>query len=162
KMPDAQAAYESADSLHSTILGGANFVLHSAGWMESGLVSSYEKLLMDADRLGAYRVLLEGMNMSEDALAKDAYEEVEPAGHFLGSAHTMRNYETAYYDAKMSDSESYEQWLDNGSHDAMWRANARMKDMLANYEAPPIDQAVDDELKDFIARRKASMEDAWY
>ncbi len=100
--------------------------------------------------------------MSEDALAKDAYEEVEPAGHFLGSAHTMRNYETAYYDAKMSDSESYEQWLDNGSHDAMWRANARMKDMLANYEAPPIDQAVDDELKDFIARRKASMEDAWY
>ena len=162
KMPDAQAAYESADSLHSTILGGANFVLHSAGWMESGLVSSYEKLLMDADRLGAYRVLLEGMDMSEDALAKDAYAEVEPAGHFLGSAHTMRNYETAYYDAKMSDSESYEQWLDNGSHDAMWRANARMKDMLANYEAPPIDQAVDDELRDFIARRKASMEDAWY
>ena len=127
KMPDAQAAYESADSLHSTILGGANFVLHAAGWMESGLVTSYEKLLMDADRLGAYRVFLEGMDMSAEALARDAYAEVEPAGHFLGSAHTMRNYETAYYDATMSDSESFEQWVDKGSHDAMWRANARMK-----------------------------------
>ena len=162
KLPDAQAAYESADSMQSTVLGGANFILHSAGWLEGGLVTSFEKLVLDADRLGAYQVLLAGMASDDNALARDAYEEVEPAGHFLGCAHTMANYETAFYDAMLSDSDSFEQWRDRGERDAMTRAHERWTAMLDVYEAPPIDLATDEALRDFVTRRKAEMGDAWY
>ncbi len=162
KLPDAQAAYESADSMLSTALGGANFVLHSAGWLESGLSTSFEKLILDADRLGAYQVMLSGLATDENAIARRAYDDVEPAGHFLGSGHTLANYETAYYEATMSNSESFEQWSDEGSKDAAVRANERWKQMLSEYEAPPIDEAKDEALRDFVARKKAAVEDAWY
>lgn len=162
KLPDAQAAYESADSMQSTVLGGANFILHSAGWLEGGLVTSFEKLVLDADRLGAYQVLLAGMASDDNALARDAYEEVEPAGHFLGCAHTMANYETAFYEAFLSDSDSFEQWRDRGARDAMTLAHERWTAMLDVYEAPPIDPATDEALRDFRDRRKAEMGDAWY
>ena len=162
KLPDAQAAAESADSMHSTVLAGANFVLHSAGWLESGLVTSFEKLLIDADRLGAYQVLLSGMAVDENALGRQAFDEIEPAGHYLGSAHTMANYQTAFYEAGLSDSESFEQWADKGERDMAVRANGRMKDMLAAYTAPPLDPAIDEELQAFIAQRKEAMPDAWY
>jgi trimethylamine--corrinoid protein Co-methyltransferase len=162
KLPDAQAAAESADSMHSTVIGGAHFVLHSAGWLEGGLVTSYEKLILDADRLGAYQVLLSGLPLDDNALARDAYGEVEPAGHFLGCAHTLANYETAFYDATMSNSDSFEQWKDDGEKDAMTRANDRWQAMLEQYEAPVIDAARDEELKDYVARRKAAIDDAWY
>lgn len=162
KLPDAQAAAESADSMHSTVLGGANFILHAAGWMEGGLATSFEKLILDADRLGAYAVLLGGMAWDDNALARDAYGEVEPAGHFLGCGHTMRNYETAFYDSTASDSESYEQWLEKGSLDAAQRANRRWKTLLADHQDPPIDSATLAALEDFVARRKSEMSDAWY
>ena len=109
KLPDAQAAFESADSLHSTVIGGANYVLHAAGWLESGLVTGYEKLIQDADRLGALHTLMAGLATDDNALALGAYEDVPPGGHFLGSSHTLANYERAYYEATMSDSESFEQ-----------------------------------------------------
>ena len=162
KLPDAQAAYESADSMQSTVMGGANFILHSAGWLEGGLVTSYEKLILDADRLGAYRKLLAGLDLDDNAMARDAYHEVEPAGHFLGCGHTMANYETAFYEAVMSDSESFEQWTERGEKDAAVRASERWRSMLADYEAPALDEAKDEALKDFIAKRKESMADAWY
>ncbi len=162
KLPDAQAAYESADSMLSTALGGANFVLHAAGWLEGGLVTGFEKLVLDADRLGAYQVMLRGMPLDDNALARDAYREVEPSGHFLGCAHTMENYETAYYDAVLSDSESFEQWTEKGSKDAMARAYERWNALLDAYQPPPMDEAVDEALCDFIARRKAAAEDKWY
>lgn len=162
KVADAQAAYESADSMLSTVLGGANYVLHAAGWLEGGLCTGYEKLLLDADRLGAYQVLLSGMPVDDDALARDAYEEVEPSGHFLGCAHTLRNYETAFYDAVMSDSENVESWEERGAKDAQQRAFERWQQMLQDYEAPPIDPAVDEALRDFVARRKDDLPDAWY
>ncbi len=127
KVADAQAAYESADSMLSTVLGGANYVLHAAGWLEGGLCTGYEKLILDADRLGAYQVLLSGMPVDDDALARDAYEEVEPSGHFLGCAHTLRNYETAFYDAVMSDSENVESWEERGAKDAQQRAFDRSR-----------------------------------
>ena len=111
--------------MHSTAMGGANFVLHSAGWMEGGLVTGFEKLVIDADRLGAYQKLLGGIDTDDNALGTNAYEDVEPAGHFLGSAHTMRNYETAYYDAVLSDSESFEQWTERGGKDTAQRAFER-------------------------------------
>jgi trimethylamine--corrinoid protein Co-methyltransferase len=128
KLPDAQAAYESADSMHSTALGGANFVLHAAGWLEGGLVTSFEKLLLDADRLGAYQVLLSGLPLDDNALARDAYAEVEPAGHFLGCAHTMANYETAFYEAALSDSES----LDAAKDEELRAYVARRKSEMAD------------------------------
>ncbi|MEM8792930.1 MAG: trimethylamine methyltransferase family protein [Pseudomonadota bacterium] len=162
KVADAQAAAESADSMLSTVLGGSNFTLHSAGWLEGGLTTGYEKLILDADRLGAYQVMLQGLPMDDNALGTSAYEDVEPAGHFLGSAHTMANYETAYYDAVMSDSESCEQWEERGAKESQRRAFERWNAMLREYEAPTLDPAIDEELKDFVDRKKASMDDAWY
>ncbi len=162
KTADAQAAAESADSMLSTVLGGSQFVLHSAGWLEGGLCTGYEKLLIDADRLGAYHVMLQGLPMDDNNLGKSAYDDVEPGGHFLGSAHTMVNYETAYYDAVLSDSESCEQWEENGSRDTERRAFERWNQMLKEYEAPPLDDDKDGALLDFMARRKMDIEDRWY
>ncbi|MEM8686517.1 MAG: trimethylamine methyltransferase family protein [Pseudomonadota bacterium] len=162
KIPDAQAAFESADSMHSTFLAGAHFVLHSAGWLEGGLVTGYEKLLQDADRLGAYQVMAAGLSTDENALAQGAYREVEPAGHFLGCAHTLANYETAFYEAQMSNSESFEQWSDEGSKDSAVRANERWKQMLKDYEAPAMDEGQREALEAYVDQRKSGMEDAWY
>ncbi len=162
KVSDAQAAAESADSMHSTAMGGAHFVLHSAGWLEGGLATGYEKLIIDADRLGGYQKLLGGLDLDDNAVSKSAYDDVEPAGHFLGSAHTMANYETAYYDATMSNSDSCEQWEEDGAKDTERRAYERWNQMLNEYEAPPLDEAIDEQLLEFIAKKKESMADAWY
>ena len=162
KRCDAQAAYESADSLHSTVLGGANFVVHAAGWLEGGLVSSYEKLVLDADRLGAMQRMLQGMSVDDNGLARSAYSEVEPGGHFLGCSHTQSNYETAFYDAQLSDSESVEQWIEDGSKEAVVRANEKWKSLLNSYEQPFLDPAKDEELLAFIAKTKEATEDKWY
>jgi len=162
KLPDAQAAYESADSMLSTSLGGANFVLHAAGWLEGGLCTGYEKLVMDADRLGAYQVMLAGLPLDDNALARDAYVEVEPGGHFLGCAHTMANYETAYYEAALSDSNNVEQWEESGSKDTAQRAYERWNQLLKDYEAPALDESKDEALKEYVAKRKDEIPDAWY
>ena len=163
KIEDAQAAYESADSMHSTMLAGANFVLHSAGWLEGGLCTGYEKLIMDADRLGSYqKVLSKGLDVSDDALARDAYDEVGPGGHFLGCAHTMRNYQTAFYEPHLSDSENVESWEEVGSKDMRTRANERVKHMLETYVEPPMDPETREALAAYVAKRKEELPDAWY
>ncbi len=162
KLPDAQAAAESADSMMSTALGGANFVLHAAGWLEGGLATGYEKLVQDADRLGAYQVMLSGLPLDDNALARDAYHEVEPSGHFLGCAHTMANYQTAYYDATLSDSESVEQWEDQGGKDSARRAFERWNKLLNEYQPPPMDEGIDEALKEFVDKRKRQVPEAWY
>ncbi len=162
KLPDAQSAYESADSMHSTIIGGSNFTLHAAGWTEAGLVNSMEKFILDCDRLGAYQKMLGGISTDNNSLATDGYVDVSPGDHMLGSKHTLANYQNAYYDAQMSNSESFEQWSEEGSNDAAARANKRWKKMLAEYEAPALDEAIDEQLNEFITRKKASMADAWY
>ena len=161
KAPDAQAAYESAQTLLPTLLGGVNFVLHSAGWMEGGLVSSYEKFVMDADQLGMMQVMASGIDTSENGQAMDAIREVGPGKHFLGCAHTQANFETAFYRSKTADNNSYEQWEAEGSQDAARRANGLYKKMLESYEAPSIDPAIDEALLEFIAKRKDSMPDAF-
>jgi len=162
KLPDYQAAAESADSMLSTVLGGANFVLHAAGWLEGGLATGYEKLVLDADRLGAYEVVLRGFATDADALGVGAYDDVEPGGHFLGSAHTLSHYTTAFYEAALSDSNSVEQWEEQGSKDAARRAYDRWNAMLAEYEQPPLDSARREALEDYVERRKAELPDAWY
>jgi trimethylamine--corrinoid protein Co-methyltransferase len=162
KLADFQAAAESADSMLSTILGGANFVLHAAGWLEGGLATGYEKLVLDADRLGAYEVVLRGFATEGAALGTDAYSDVEPGGHFLGSAHTLAHYTTAFYEGKLSDSNSVEQWEEQGSKDASRRAYERWNQLLADYEPPPLDPSRREALEDYVARRKAALPDAWY
>lgn len=163
KIEDAQAAYESADSMHSTMLAGANFVLHSAGWLEGGLCTGFEKLVMDSDRLGGYQKLLSaGLDVSDEALASDAYGEVKPGGHFLGCAHTMRNYQTAFYEPKLSDSTNVESWEEEGAEDMRARAFQRWKTMLAEYQEPPMEAAQREELEAFVAKRKEELPDAWY
>ena len=162
KTIDAQAAYESASSLWPAFLAGANFVLHSAGWLEAGLVMSYEKFVIDAEQCGAFHVVGRGMTLDDNGFAMDAFAEVGPGSHFLGSAHTMRNFETAFYDFELSDNNSFEQWTQEGSHDIVWRANRKWKALLEAYQPPPVDAAKDEALRAFIGARKASMPDMNY
>ena len=162
KVCDAQAAAESADSMHSTAMSGSNFVLQSAGWLEGGLTSGFEKLVLDADRLGAYQKLLGGMELDDYAIGRKAYEDVEPAGHFLGSAHTMSNYQSAFFETITGDHNSCEQWEEDGSKTAEQRAFEVWTQMLKDYQAPKLDESVDEELKAFIAKKKETMPDAWY
>ncbi len=162
KIEDAQAAYESTDSMHSTVLAGSNYTLHAAGWLEGGLTTGFEKLVMDADRLGSYQKVMAGLDLSDDQFARDAYREVEPGGHFLGCAHTLRHYQTAFYDAELSDSDNVETWEENGGQDMRKRAFDKWNRMLANYETPPIDPATREALDDYVARRKEEIPDAWY
>jgi trimethylamine--corrinoid protein Co-methyltransferase len=162
KIPDAQAAYESANTLLPTCLGGVNFVLHTAGWLEGGLAMGYEKFVMDADQAGMMHTLLTGVDLSENGQAMDAIREVGPGKHFLGCAHTLANFETAFYRSPITDNNSYEQWDADGRLDLAQRANAQWKKTLAEYQAPALDPAVDEALLDYVARRKAAMPDADY
>ena len=162
KTMDAQAAYESASSLWPAFLAGANFVLHSAGWLEAGLVMSYEKFVIDAEQCGAFHVVGRGMALDDNGFAMDAFAEVGPGSHFLGSAHTMRNFETAFFDFELSDNNSFEQWTQEGSHDIVWRANRKWKGLLDAYQPPAVDAARDEALQAFIAARKGSMPDMNY
>ncbi len=162
KIPDAQAAQESADSLMPALLAGGNFILHAAGWLEGGLTMGFEKMMLDIDHLGMMHTFLKGMTIDDNTLAMDAFREVGPGKHFLGCAHTMENYGQAYYDSELANAESFEQWRDAGSSDAVERANARWKQVLSDYQAPEMDAGVRAALDDFITRRKADMADAWY
>jgi len=162
KTADAQAAYESADSMHSTMMAGANYVLHSAGWLEGGLATGFEKLVMDADRLGSYQKVLGGLDMSDNAMARDAYNEVEPGGHFLGCDNTMANYKTAFYESALSDSENVESWEESGAKDMERRAYERWNLMLETYVAPPMEQSMREELQAYVDRRKSELPDSWY
>jgi trimethylamine--corrinoid protein Co-methyltransferase len=160
KIPDAQAAYESAATFGPTILAGVNFVLHAAGWLEGGLAVGYEKFVMDADQCGMAAVFVNGIDMSENGQAVEAIIENGPGQHFLGTAHTLANFETAFYRSEIADNNSFEQWQEDGSLDAAQRANAIWKRMLREYEVPPLDEGIDEALGEFIAKRKASMPDS--
>ena len=160
KIADAQAAYESAATLQPTVLAGVNFVLHAAGWLEGGLTVGYEKFIMDADQCGMMAVFANGLDLSDNGQALDAILTNEPGTHYLGSAHTLANFESAFYRSEIADNNSYEQWLEDGGLDANQRANAIWKRQLAEYEAPPLDAAIDEALQDFIARTKSGMPDS--
>ena len=161
KIPDAQAAYESANTLNATLLAGANFVLHGAGWLEGGLSSSYEKFMMDIDQLGMAQKFAAGVDLSEDGQAMSAIREVGPGSHYLGSKHTQANFETAFYRSIIADNNSYEQWLAEGEKTAAQRANTLARNWLGMYEKPPIDPAVEEELAAYVANKKASMPDSF-
>lgn len=161
KLPDAQAAYETANTLNAALLGGVNFMLHSCGWLEGGLVSSFEKFVMDADQLGSLHGIASGVDVSEDAQAMDAIREVGPGGHYLGCAHTQANFKDAFWRSGLLDYKPFETWSEEGARDTQTLASIKVKRMLAEYVQPPIDPAIDAALKAFIEERKAAEPDAF-
>jgi trimethylamine--corrinoid protein Co-methyltransferase len=162
KLPDGQAMQESVMSMLSAVHCGANFILHAAGFLDGLLSMSYEKFMMDADFCGALHSYLGGVVVDDNTLAMGAFQSVTPGGHYLGSDHTMANYTTAFYDSNIADNTPFEAWNEGGKTDAATRANKRWKASLAEYVAPPLDEAVDESIRDFVARKKASMTDQWY
>lgn len=151
---DAQAAYESVFSLWGAITGGANFILHGAGWLEGGLRCSYEKTILDIDLLQMVAEFLTPLDLSEDALAIDAIRDVGPGGHFFGTQHTQARYKNAFYSPILSDWRNFETWAEAGSPTALERANRIWKERLANYEQPPMDPAIREELDAFVEKRR--------
>ena len=152
---DAQSTYESAMSLWGAITGGANIIVHAAGWLEGGLTASFEKLIVDAEMLQMMAEYLEPIEVTPDTLALDAIAEAGPGGHFFGVQHTMSRYQTAFYEPFLSDRRNFETWQEAGAEDTSRRANRIWKNVLENYQQPPLDPAVDEALADYVSRRKA-------
>jgi trimethylamine--corrinoid protein Co-methyltransferase len=152
--PDAQAAYESMMALWGAMTGQAHLIMHAAGWLGGGLTASCEKLIIDAELLQMMAATLEPFPVDADSLALDAVREVGPAGHFFGAAHTMARYETAFYEPLLSNWDNYDTWLERGRVIADERAGRIYKQLLKDYEQPPLDPAIDEALKDYVARRK--------
>ncbi|MBD3765752.1 MAG: trimethylamine methyltransferase family protein [Rhodobacterales bacterium] len=157
KLPDAQAAYESANSLNMALTAGVNFMLHACGWLEGGLVSSYEKFVMDADQLGTLHHLAQGVAVDENGQGMDAIREVGPGGHFLGCAHTRANFQTAFWRSDLLDYKPFETWDEEGARDTEALAAVRVKKLLADYQQPPLDEGVAEALRAYVANRKAAM-----
>jgi trimethylamine---corrinoid protein Co-methyltransferase len=154
---DAQAAYESAMSLWGAVAGGANLVNHAAGWLEGGLTASFEKLIVDAEMLQMMAEYLQPVIITEDTLGLDAIDEVGPGGHFFASPHTMERYESAFYSPLVSDWRNFETWSGDGSFDATHRANRIWKQLVAEYEEPVLDSSLDEQLTEYVARRKVEL-----
>ncbi len=141
------------------LMAGVNFMLHSAGWLEGGLAMGYEKFVIDADQCSLAATFVNGVDLSDNGLALEAIREVGPGQHFLGTGHTLANFETAFARSEVANNDSYEQWAEDGSLDAAQRANGIWKRMLADYAEPGLDESIDEALTDFIARRKADLPD---
>ncbi len=159
QVPDAQAGYEALMTLLPTFLAGTNWVMHSAGWLEGGLVAGYEKFVMDVELLQMLRAEFTPLEIDEDSLAFGAHEEVGHGGHFLGAMHTMERFRTCFYRPMLSSSENYERWMRGGGADAAARAAKIYKARLAEYEQPPLDDAVRQELEEFVVRRRKELGD---
>jgi trimethylamine--corrinoid protein Co-methyltransferase len=162
KLPDAQAMMEGTMSMLAAVQCGANFILHSAGFLDGLLSMSYEKFMLDADLCGALHSYLDGVKIDDDQLAVEAFAEVGPGNHFFGCSHTMAHYETAFWDSELSDNEPFEKWEAAGAEDAATRANRAWKQRLAEYEPPPMEAGMREALEAFVARKKAAMADMWY
>ncbi len=162
KLPDAQAMSQGLMSMMSAVQCGANYILHSAGFLDGLLSMSYEKFVMDTDLCGALHAYLRGIEVNEDALGFEALAELGPGQHLFSTAHTLRHYQSAYWDSALADNQPWETWDEQGRIDMAARANARWKKLLAEYEAPPLDDGIDEGLRDFMARKKEAVPDAWY
>lgn len=161
KLPDAQAAYETANSLNMALLAGVNFMLHACGWLEGGLVSSYEKFVMDADQLGTLHHLAQGIIMDQNGQGMDAIREVGPGGHYLGCEHTQANFKSAFWRSDLLDYKPFETWAEEGARDTMQLANERVKKQLNDYQQPALDEGIRESLDEYVAKKKASMPDAF-
>ena len=157
--PDAQSAYEALMTLLPTFLAGTNFVMHSAGWLEGGLVSCYEKFIVDIELLRMLRHEFTPLEIDEASLAFDAHQEVGSGGHFLGAAHTLERFRECFYRPLLSSTENFDRWTRNGGMDAAARAEKIWRETLERYEEPPIDDAVRTELGEYVVRRRAELGD---
>ena len=161
KLPDAQAAYETANTLNAALLGGVNFMLHACGWLEGGLVASFEKFVMDADQLGALHRMARGVAVDGEAQAMDALREVGPGGHFLGCAHTQAHFRDAFWRSDLLDYKPFETWDEEGARDTASLAAERVRTLLDQYQSPPMEEGVREALDAYVARRKGDMPDAF-
>jgi len=152
--PDAQAAYETQMSLWSAITAHASVIYQGAGWLEGGLVGSFEKLILDAEMLQMFAAWMEPFEVSAEEIGLETIAEVGPGGHFFGTSHTMARYENAFYRPLVSDWNNFENWRDAGAKDATRRANAVWKQLFEEYEQPPLEKAVDEALEAFVIKRK--------
>ncbi len=159
QVPDAQAGYEALMTLLPTFLAGANWVMHTAGWLEGGLVAGYEKFIVDIELLQMLEQEFTPMEIDEAALAFDAHVEVGHGGHFLGAMHTMERFRTCFYRPLLSSSENYERWMRGGGIDAAGRAQRIYQKKLEEYQAPPLDDAVREELEEYVTRRRRELGD---
>ena len=159
QVPDAQAGYEAAMTMIPTFLAGANWVMHSAGWLEGGLVAGYEKFIVDIELLQMLKAEFTPLEIDEGSIAFDAHQEVGHGGHFLGAMHTMERFRTCFYRPMLSSSENYERWMRGGSNDTAARATKIYKDKLEAYEAPPLDDAIRAELEEYVNRRRTELGD---
>ena len=154
---DGQAVFESQMSLWGSVMGHANLVNHAAGWLEGGLTASFEKLIIDAEMLQMMAEYLRPIEVNDDELAVEAIAEVGPGGHHFGTSHTLERYESAFYTPMLSNRQNFEAWQESGSPDSGTRANAIWKQLLAEYEQPQLDPAIDDELVEYVEKRKCDL-----
>ncbi|MDX1523269.1 MAG: trimethylamine methyltransferase family protein, partial [Anaerolineae bacterium] len=155
---DAQAAYESQWTMWPAMLAHTNIMLHGAGWLEAGLVASYEKFIIDAEALAMFCHFLNDFPITNDSLAVEAIAEIGPGGHHFGTTLTQANYKTAFYDPALASREGFEQWQASGGQDALQRAGKLWPRILDAYQPPPLDPAIRDALDDFVARRERELE----
>jgi trimethylamine--corrinoid protein Co-methyltransferase len=156
---DAQAAYESEMSIWAAVMGHTNMVFHAGGWLEGGLTASFEKLIIDAEMLQMMAEYMVPLDVDDDTLAIDAIAEVEPGGHFFGASHTLERFESAFYEPIVSDWRNFETWEEDGALTATQRANGVWKQLLAEYEQPPLDEGIREALEEFVTRRKKEIAD---
>jgi trimethylamine--corrinoid protein Co-methyltransferase len=156
---DAQAAYEASMTMIPTFLAGTNYVMHAAGWLESGLVSCFEKFVVDIELLRMLQHEFQPLEVSEETLAFGAHEEVGHGGHFLGAAHTLERFRDCFYRPLLSSTENFERWQRNGGRDAAVRAGEIWRKTLEEYEQPPLDDAIREELAEYVSRRRTELGD---
>ncbi len=154
---DGQAVLESEMSLWGSIMGHANLVNHAAGWLEGGLTASFEKLIIDAEMLQMMAEYLRPIEVSEDELALNAIAEVGPGGHHFGTSHTLDRYESAFYTPILLNRQNFESWQESGSIDISARANMIWKQLLREYEQPPLDPSIDEALVEYVSKRKQAL-----
>ncbi len=157
KTPDAQAAYETMWTTWPAIMSHTNFVMHAVGWLEGGLTVSYEKIIIDMENLAMFQHFLAGMEISKATLALDMIAAVPPGGHHFGTSHTQERYSTEFYASMLADRQNFEVWQQNGALDTAQRANKIWKQLLEEYEAPPIDPTIQQALLEFVERREREL-----
>lgn len=158
KVPDAESMYETLWTTWPAVMAHTNLIMHSVGWLEGGLTVSYEKIMMDVENLAMFQHFLAGMVIDDETLALEMIKEVGPGGHHFGTPHTQARFATEFYESILADRLGYETWAAAGEWDAPKRANALWKDVLANYEQPPLDIAIQDAVSDYVARRERELE----
>ena len=151
--PDAQSAYESQMALWGALMGGANIIKHGAGWLEGGLTASYEKFILDIEMMQMFAEIFHPFSVTADDLGLEAIADVGPGGHFFGTQHTIDRYKTAFYEPLVSDWQNFGAWTDAGSKDSASRANEIFKRNLSDYQKPPMDQSIEEQIQEFVDKR---------